>query len=81
MNPLNQCGACGEDFTSVETFDRHRVGEHEHRFSTAHPEGRRCLSGDEVLAKGWQWDDKGRWFDPVRTARARVHFAATQEAA
>jgi hypothetical protein len=33
MNPLNQCGACGCDFTSVRLFDAHRVGNHGYTYS------------------------------------------------
>ncbi len=42
---------CGADFTSLELFDRHRVGRHE-------PDDRRCLSVDEMSENGWQRDSR-----------------------
>jgi hypothetical protein len=75
LNPLNLCSACGADFTSVELFDRHRVGVHERDHSLERPDGRRCLSLLEMQAKGWQKDLRGRWLDPVRAGRARATFA------
>ena len=35
---MNACTACGEDFGSVELFDRHRVGRHAYSFA----EGLEC---------------------------------------
>jgi hypothetical protein len=68
MTPLNECAECGADFTSLELFDRHRVGRHE-------PDERHCLSGDEMREKGWESDSQGRWTDPARAMRARRRFA------
>jgi len=68
LNPLNQCAACAADFTSLELFDRHRVGRHE-------PDGRRCLNADEMTTNGWQRDSRGRSTDPARAMRARGKFA------
>ena len=79
--PLNQCGACGHDFTSLRLFDAHRVGRHEYTYAEGvvmepmREDGRRCLSEPEMLAKGWQYDGKGRWNDPAASARARASFA------
>ena len=78
---MNLCTACGLDFTSVRLFDAHRVGRHEYLYAEGlqleppREDGRRCLSGDEMEAKGWQQDARGRWFNPVRSERARAHFA------
>jgi hypothetical protein len=69
VTPLNECAACFEDFTSLETFDRHRVGSHE-------PDERRCLDIAAMTAKGWAKDPRGRWFDPARAQRARQAFEA-----
>ncbi len=66
MGILNQCGACGEDFTSVTLFDKHRVGPHDN--------GRRCLSVRELERKGFERNDRGQWFDPVQRDRARQAF-------
>lgn len=48
-----QCCACGEYFGNVVVFDRHRVGQH--------GVNRRCLSPDEMAAKGWAQNDRGFW--------------------
>lgn len=79
--PTNGCGACGEDFTSVKLFDRHRVGTHEYtsteglKMNPPREDGRRCLDPDEMRARGWGKDAKGRWQDPVRVAAARIAFS------
>ncbi len=75
MPPLNECAACGHDFTSVELFDAHRVGKHAYDYSPGRPDGRRCLNPDEMASKGWQKNDRGRWQDPARVKRARAAFA------
>jgi hypothetical protein len=33
-----------------------------------------CLSVGQMLNKGWQKDARGRWFDPVKLAKARESF-------
>jgi hypothetical protein len=43
---------CGADFGGSYLFQRHRVG----RASK-----KRCLSAEEMIAKGWHQDEKGRW--------------------
>lgn len=54
--PLNQCVVCGSDFTSIEYFDRHRVGKHEYTFAEgmrmtpSREDGRRCLDEEEMRA-------------------------------
>lgn len=45
------CNDCKEPFISQILFDRHRVGRFE-------PNERRCLSKEEMLAKGWKFDGK-----------------------
>jgi hypothetical protein len=75
LNPLNLCRACGNDFTSLELFDRHRVGVHNYDFSPERPDGRRCRSAGEMNAKGWTVDAGGRWLDPARASRAQTKFA------
>lgn len=40
----NQCPTCGLYFNSTVAFDKHRVGEH--------GKNRRCLSVEEMKAKG-----------------------------
>jgi hypothetical protein len=73
---MNVCGACSRDFSSVKMFDFHRVGRHEHLFSESHPEGRRCLSVDEMTSRGWVSNSGGRWSDPALSASVRSHFAS-----
>jgi len=65
---VNECGECGLDFSSVEAFDKHRVGRHE-------PLERRCLSLEELKERGFAQDARGRWTIPARAARARAAFA------
>src|SRR5207237_5931930 len=42
----------GADFTSLELFDRHRVGRHD-------PDERSCLTVAEMKARGWTADGRG----------------------
>jgi hypothetical protein len=58
------CAACGEDFGGVRAFDAHRVGSHEHSFSREHPNGRRCLTVEEMVERGFQRNSAGRWSLP-----------------
>lgn len=48
-----QCPTCGEAFNRVSTFDRHRVGD----FGV----DRRCLSVEQMQAKGWRTNAAGFW--------------------
>lgn len=48
------CRACGCIFSSVSSFDRHRVGKHE-------PMERRCLSVEEMCNRGMTQNAKGWW--------------------
>jgi hypothetical protein len=66
--PPNGCSGCGYDFTSTRLFDAHRVGRYE-------PFERRCLDVEEMQAKGWEQDERGRWVDPVRVQATREAFA------
>jgi hypothetical protein len=50
-----QCPTCGQGFNRVSTFDKHRVGE----FAPGNT--RRCLSTEEMQAKGWQVNAAGFW--------------------
>lgn len=81
---MNLCRACGEDFSSVEGFDAHRVGTHEYthpeglRMDPPREDGRRCLSVSELEALGWERNRSGRWFDPKRASRAGVRFGTRE---
>jgi hypothetical protein len=78
--PANGCTGCGQDFTSTVLFDRHRTGDYgpgEFKGNLADwsPElGRRCLDTEEMEAKGWELNDRGRWSDPVRVQASREAF-------
>jgi hypothetical protein len=58
------CSACGKDFGGVRAFDLHRVGKHEYDYNPDHPDGRRCLSEQEMLARGMYLNESGRWSQP-----------------
>ena len=47
------CTACHQTFAGTRAGDRHRVGEF--------PDGRRCLTADEMLAVGLKLTDRGVW--------------------
>ena len=49
----NQCRGCNEYFKSNLAFDKHRTGNHGH--------DRRCLTIDEMLAKGMVKNARGFW--------------------
>lgn len=57
-----ECTACGQFFNRVSTFDRHRVGQ----FGV----DRRCLTMDEMTAKGWRLNDKRFWLTEARALPA-----------
>jgi hypothetical protein len=50
----NQCPGCGQLFNSTIAFDKHRTGLHAGN-------ARRCLSVDEMLAKGMVLREDGFW--------------------
>lgn len=63
---MNRCRSCNEDFASLSAFDDHRVGKHAHLYSEASPDGRRCLTPDELRSLGMRKDSHGRWRLPIR---------------
>jgi hypothetical protein len=72
--PINYCvspDGCGHDFATVRAFDMHRVGKHAYTYSEGarmdppREDGRRCLTVDEMLVKGWRQDTYGRWRLPA----------------
>ena len=70
----NECPGCGQLFNSTAAFDKHRTGSY-------NPPERRCLTGQEMLAKGMAMSGAGWWvtesggFSEGRWA-ARMPFAA-----
>jgi hypothetical protein len=81
LTPLNGCRRCGEDFTSLRTFDAHQLIEH----VDAGPDGtdlveiHRCLDSDEMTALGWEEKIPGRWVDATRAREAREAFSRVPE--
>lgn len=63
---LNFCRTCGHDFGGVTAFDLHRVGKHQYLHDDEHPDGRRCLTEQEMLAIGMYVNGQGRWSQPRR---------------
>jgi hypothetical protein len=58
---LNVCSSCRLDFASVAAFDAHRRGRHAYLWAPDQPNGRRCLTVDELVDRGWRQDTRGRW--------------------
>lgn len=57
-----QCPSCGLLFSSVREFDRHRVGDYA---KPGQSQGnRRCLTVEELEARGWQTNARGFWSQP-----------------
>lgn len=84
---MNECSACGLDFTGGPDFDSHRLGLYPQSGPSEYldrvraglvaedwrPElGRRCLEADEMAAKGWFTDRHGRWSHPRRVSPGRL---------
>ena len=70
---MNVCGPCGQDFSSLELFDRHRVGKYEYLYDAwdeSKSDGRRCLGPEGMAELGWHIDTRGRWTDRERSQRA-----------
>ena len=65
-----QCSACGEFFSSVATFDRHRTGDFAGVGGTNR---RRCLTAGEMTAEGWPKTATGFWLRPRPSA---VHYVS-----
>jgi hypothetical protein len=58
MSPLSFCDACGACFATVALFDLHRIGPFTRR-------GRRCLSIQQLQAKGLFQNERGVWRYPL----------------
>jgi len=73
---VNLCRSCNQDLGSVDLFDRHRVGKHDHTYTEGvamtpiGEDGRRCVSAAEMALLGWRRGARGRWIDPARATRA-----------
>jgi len=49
----NQCSGCKVFFNSARPFERHRIGKH--------GVDRRCMTADEMIAKGMSINEAGYW--------------------
>ncbi|HEY8776320.1 MAG TPA: hypothetical protein VIM33_07555 [Gaiellaceae bacterium] len=83
--PLYGCSGCHLDFSSVGAFDAHRVGKYDQVFGVEHLNGRLCLDVEEMAAKGFRQNSRGRWSNrpprdeltfPVQRAAASGRFPA-----
>jgi len=70
-----QCTGCGDFFNSTSTFDRHRTG----RFDV--PGDRRCLSGNELIARGWSRNTARLWIERTMRSTATGMFRGGRGAA
>lgn len=68
MSNICQCSGCNQYFTSPTTFDDHRVGDYGDAIYTKYGKvtgytkpTRRCLTPDEMRAKGWEQNKWGQW--------------------
>jgi hypothetical protein len=59
----NQCPGCGEHFNSNHAFDMHRTGMH------GYPIARRCMTPDEMIAKGMVKKADGFWVSSLRETK------------
>ena len=77
---MNECGACGLDFSSVKSFDSHRVGKHAYtlseglRMEPPREDGRHCLVQHELVDAGMAQDARGRWYLVRDREHAREAF-------
>jgi len=69
----NQCQGCKTFFNSTFAFDKHRRGEH--------GIDRRCLTAEEMQAKGMSQNAAGFWISAAMTPFARsVPMSGAEEA-
>jgi len=78
---MNLCTSCGIDFSSLRSFEKHRVGKHAYTqneglaMNPARNDGRRCLTLDELRAAGFVQNSRGRWGPAQDMERARQRFS------
>jgi hypothetical protein len=59
---IQHCPVCHIDLGGTSIGDAHRVG--------PFPDGRRCLSVEEMDEKGWHQDERGVWHGASRDGEA-----------
>lgn len=55
---IEHCAACHQTFTGTSSGDRHRTGDHAISLG---PKRRRCLTPEEMRAKGMTQNARGQW--------------------
>lgn len=73
-----ECPACGELFSRVRAFDRHRGGPFADLGKWEG--GRRCLTPAEMKARGWSRNGIGAWVIEVLDGAGRTRARASGEA-
>jgi hypothetical protein len=68
----NECPSCGELFNSNKAFDAHRRG----KFGVPSPEGRHCLTPEQMTGKGMAKNAKGFWVTELMPQNAPRGFRA-----
>ncbi len=83
----NECSGCGETFASLGAHKKHRVGgyggpiylvvdgKQTAKVIGRSPSTRRCLTVEEITAKGWTRNEKGWWLTNDFDARAKAAFS------
>lgn len=66
--PRSQCIGCDESFVSVESFDAHRRDATKVELAVDSWMRRRCVTADEMTARGWERTEKG-WRHPLAMRR------------
>jgi len=61
---MNLCDNCAKRFRSVSAFDRHRTGEYAK--SCQRNGTRRCMTAEEMQAKGMVQNARGAWMAAPR---------------
>lgn len=64
-----RCGGCGEVFNSLSAFDAHRVGPYRQWWEPVAAPDRRCLTAEQMAAKGMALNVRGYWVTETRAAR------------
>jgi hypothetical protein len=64
-----RCGECGQHFNRTSTFTAHRIG----AFGTVrNPGDRRCLTAEEMQARGWRLNSGGFWVTGMGRPEPRI---------
>lgn len=71
----NQCPTCVEFFNSIAAFEKHRTGRIGAPFDA--PDVRRCLTSDEMRARGMAINAAGFWVTERLNARDVAQKMAT----